>query len=321
MVNTRFGRPKRASTIEQDAGRIERHIKPLLGKLPAQDVSSQDVQRMVDQIALGKTAGIFKTKPRGKAVVTGGAGSAARNAGLLGGIYTWAKRRGLVDCPNPAHGIEKASANSRDRILSPDDLRSLGKALTEAEILNPAAASVLRLIALTGLRRSEATNLKWHEVDEAAQCLRFEVSKTGRSTRAIGCVAIDIIRSQRGRSEKLVFPDRNDRGGAHLKKRIAAIFDGAGLRDARSHDLRRSFASVAADEGYSDATIGELLGHSRRGVTARHYIRRPDAALIAAADRVSSRIAAQLDGEKIGVVVQLPVSEVPAAGYNSSRRG
>jgi hypothetical protein len=53
---------------------------------------------------------------------------------------------------------------------------------------------------------------------------------------------------------------------------------------------------VAADEGYGDATIGELLGHARRGVTQRHYIRRSDAALVAAADRVSKRIAAALKG-------------------------
>jgi hypothetical protein len=53
----------------------------------------------------------------------------------------------------------------------------------------------------------------------------------------------------------------------------------------------------AADEGYSDATIGELLGHARRGVTSRHYIRRPDAALIAAANRVSAHIAELMAGE------------------------
>ena len=79
-----------------------------------------------------------------------------------------------------------------------------------------------------------------------------------------------------------------------MKASIAELFDAAGLKDARSHDLRRTFGSIAADEGYSDATIGELLGHSRRGVTQRHYIRRPDAALIAAADRISAHIAAAL---------------------------
>src|SRR5206468_10576999 len=99
-------------------------------------------------------------------------------------------------------------------------------------------------------------------------------------------------------SRAWVFPNRNDSGSADLKKSISAIFDAAGLTDARSHDLRRTFGSVAANEGYSDATIAELLGHARRGVTARHYIRRPDAALVAAADKVASTIAAALDRRK-----------------------
>jgi integrase len=83
------------------------------------------------------------------------------------------------------------------------------------------------------------------------------------------------------------------------------LFDAAGLRDVRSHDLRRTFATIAADEGYSDATIAELLGHARRGVTARHYIRPPDAALVAAADRVAARIAAALDRRQDVEVIDL----------------
>jgi len=90
-----------------------------------------------------------------------------------------------------------------------------------------------------------------------------------------------------------------------LKKQIGALFNAAGLHDARGHDLRRTFASVAADEGYSDATIGELLGHARRGVTARHYIRRPDAALVAAADKVSERIAEAMEGKYSGNALHL----------------
>lgn len=80
----------------------------------------------------------------------------------------------------------------------------------------------------------------------------------------------------------------------------------AGIKDAHSHDLRRTFGSIAADEGYSEATIAELLGHSRRGVTQRHYIRRPDAALIAAADQVAERIAVALEGRGGADVIELP---------------
>jgi integrase len=158
------------------------------------------------------------------------------------------------------------------------------------------------LIALTGLRREEACGLRWQEIDAASGCLRLEATKTGRSLRPVGQAALQVLANiPRGQSER-VFPNREGRGSAALKKTIAALFDEAGLSDARSHDLRRTFASLAADEGYGDATIAELLGHARRGVTARHYIRRPDAALIAAADRIASRIAASLDGRGAEVV-------------------
>jgi integrase len=319
LVLTRFGQPKSKTTITFDDGRISRHIKPVLGSLKARSVSPADVQRMVDDIAAGKTAGVFKGKPRGKAVVAGGAGTAARVAGLLGGIYTWARRRELVTGLNPAHGIEKASTKTKDRVLSPAELKRLGAALIEVEVLKPAAAAALRLIALTGLRRSEATGLRWTEVDELSHTLRLERSKTGRSSRVVGRSAFDVIRSRKGKLERFLFPDKSGKRGADLKKNFSAIFDAAGLHDARAHDLRRTFGSVAADEGYSDATIGELLGHARRGVTARHYIRRPDAALIAAANRVSSHIAALLDGKERGVVVHLNAADALADSTQQTR--
>lgn len=114
--------------------------------------------------------------------------------------------------------------------------------------------------------------------------------------RPIGRVALDLIQTQTRSNTEWVFPNTAGTGPADLKKQIANLFDAAGITDARSHDLRRTFASIAAEEGYSDATIGELLGHARRGVTERHYIRRPDAALVAAATAVSAKIASVLDG-------------------------
>ena len=115
---TRFKRPKRSTTVAIDEGRVGRHIKPLIGKIPARDLRRADVQRMADAIAKGKTAGIFKGKPRGRAVVTGGAGTAARVVELLGGIYSWAEKRELVTGPNPAHGVETMRGEAKDRVLT-----------------------------------------------------------------------------------------------------------------------------------------------------------------------------------------------------------
>jgi hypothetical protein len=59
LVMTRFKRPKRPATVAIDQGRVSRHIKPLIGKIPARDLKRADVQRMADAIAQGKTAGVF----------------------------------------------------------------------------------------------------------------------------------------------------------------------------------------------------------------------------------------------------------------------
>ena len=72
------------------------------------------------------------------------------------------------------------------------------------------------------------------------------------------------------------------------------------------HVLRHSFAAAAAEMGFSELTIAGLLGHSVPGVTAR-YAHVPDSALVAAADRVATRIAAALDGKVEAEVVQLRI--------------
>jgi integrase len=79
--------------------------------------------------------------------------------------------------------------------------------------------------------------------------------------RPIGSPASDLLKSL-DRHGEFVFG-----GSDRLKKQIADIFNAAGLHDAHSHDLRRTYASTAAELGYGDAAIAELLGHARRGVT------------------------------------------------------
>ena len=300
QVRTRFGRAKRGSTLAIDEGRISRHIVPLLGKHIANDLTRADVQRMADGIAAGKTAGVIKTKARGVARVTGGAGTATRVAGLLGGIFTWAEKRGLVNASNPVRGLDLRADEAKDRTLTMDELGALGEAMRGAA--SPMAANALRLIALTALRRGEAYGLRWREIDFEGSCLRLAETKSGRSTRPIGKAAVEHLRSLPRLHDEFVFPNRGGSGGADLQKPIAEIFDAAGLKDARGHDLRRTFASTAAGAGYSDATVAELIGHAKQGVTERHYVRRPDAALIEAATRTARVIANALDGVEAEVV-------------------
>ena len=90
QVLTRQGKSKRTSTLATDTGRIERHIKPLLGHRTVKDLRSGDIVSFRDDVIGGKTAVNVKTKLRGRAIVKGGAGTAARTLGLLGGILSYA---------------------------------------------------------------------------------------------------------------------------------------------------------------------------------------------------------------------------------------
>lgn len=310
LVMTRFRKPKRASTVAIDEGRIARHVVPLIGDKIAASISRADVQRMADAIAAGKTKARVKTKARGVANVTGGAGTAARVVELLGGVWTWAERRGLVSGANPAHGIETQRGEAKERVLSREELARLGAILREQEPVRSLAVAAVRLIALTGARREEIVRLRWVEFDENGSCLRLTITKTGRSMRPLGKPAIDLLTAlPRADDAEFVFPNGAGSAPVDLKRQIAGLFDAAGLADARSHDLRRTFATMAAELGWGDALIAELLGHAKRGVTERHYVRRPDAVVVAAATRVAEAISAALEGRPGADVTDLAAAK------------
>lgn len=294
-VLTRFRRPKKASTLAIDVGRIERHIKPLIGKMPASRVSRADILRMIDDISAGKTATSVKTGRRGRAVVRGGSGTASRVADLLSGIFTWASRRGYV-ASNPVQGTERYRGESRDRFLSDDELSRLGSVLragrdAEGRAFNQNAVTVVLLLAVTGCRLGEIAGLRRGEIDLGGSCLRLGDTKTGKSVRPIGSWVVEKLRSLpvEGGTD-WVFPARS--GDGHYqgtKREVVKIFAAANITNATCHTLRHSFATIASSLEYSDVTIGGLLGHKGRTVTSR-YVHRVDASLVAAAEAVSARI-------------------------------
>lgn len=116
VILTRFNRPKKASTLEIDKGRISRHIKPLIGEMSVTSVDQRAVKMMIGDITAGKTAVVVKTKPRGRAKVTGGPSTAARVADLLSGIMTWAVEEEIID-RNPVHRVRRFRSEPKQRFL------------------------------------------------------------------------------------------------------------------------------------------------------------------------------------------------------------
>src|SRR5271168_2792888 len=138
-VRTRSKAAKKASTLTIDRGRIERHIKPLIGAMGVVAVTRHDVERFLHDIADGRTAGKTKTKVRGLARVTGGETAANRSVGLLGAIFTYAVRKDMRS-DNPVRGVALFADRKRERRLSDDEFTKFGKAVREAEkTLWPAA--------------------------------------------------------------------------------------------------------------------------------------------------------------------------------------
>lgn len=295
LIMGKGGQAKKTSTLYVDRGRIERHIKPLLGRRLVAELTTPDVQRFVRDVQAGKTAGVVKTGFRGKAVVEGGPGTAARTVGLLGGILSYAVSERVITA-NPATGVKRPADKKRKRRLTPDEYAALGKALAEAEessLERWQANAGIRLLALTGCRLGEIVKLRWSEVDRAEPCLRLEDSKEGASVRPISKAVLLILDGiQRTSGSVYVLPTA--RGGqgpfASLDDALERIVIGAGLEGVTAHTLRHSFASTGGDLGYSDSTIGAMLDHAGHGVTSR-YIHHLDAVLIAAADRVAMQIA------------------------------
>jgi integrase len=297
---TRRRSPKKGSTLATDLGRIERHIKPLLGRRTVSAVTREDVEGFMHDVAAGKTASRTKTKPRGLARVRGGRGTATRTIGLLGAIFTYAVRH-RMRTDNPVHGVTRFADGRRKRRLSDDEYKAFGDALRQANTENvwPAAIAVARFLALTGWRSGEVLGLRWNEIDLARRTATLGDTKTGQSVRPLSHAACDVLRSV-SRSGDLVFPATRGEGDVimsgfkKLWKRIAKL--GELPRDVTPHVLRHSFASLAADLGYSEPVIATLVGHQGRSTTSR-YLHSADAVLLAAADAVADR-SAKLMGER-----------------------
>ena len=107
---------KAASTQAIDRGRIERHLRPLLGKRHAHLLTDNDIRRALAAIRDGKTAVDVKTRKRGRARVKGGAGTARMAIDLLRVIFNFGIRERLVKA-NPCVGVKTGSSGTRETIL------------------------------------------------------------------------------------------------------------------------------------------------------------------------------------------------------------
>ena len=288
---------KKASSWAADRSNIERHVKPLLGRKLAASLTHDDVVKFQRDVAVGKSKADIKTKRHGRAIIDGGPGTAARSLAVLGAMLEWAAHpdRKLIQA-NPAKGVKLLRAGKRERFLSETELAKLADALARLEAehrLGPTAAAAIRLLLLSGCRKSEILSLRWEWVDIERGVLRLPDSKTGAKVVPLAAAAEKLL-AELPRCADYVLPGATGTGHyIGLQKDWERVRSRAGLAGVRVHDLRHSFASFAVADGNSLYLIGKVLGH-KQARTTEIYAHLADDPIRAVADRTAARIAAAM---------------------------
>ena len=259
-------------TLKVNRGYLRAQILPRFSERQIADITREDVVKWFASLRATPVA-------------------ADRSMPVLSVIMREAERMGFrTEGSNPCLGIRRYRRKGRERFLSDAEIRSLGECLRTREDGQPLAVAAIRLLLLTGCRRSEILTLRWSDLREGALFLRD--SKTGPRTVWLSRAAQAVLDGI-GRTSPWVFPAARGNGprcGRWLLATWHGIRAEAGFTDVRLHDLRHSYASVALKGGESVLAIGRLLGH-RSAETTLKYTHHADSMAAEAAATIGAALA------------------------------
>lgn len=275
----------------------ERHVKTRLAQRRLSDVSSLDIADLHSSL-------------RGTPY------QANRVVALMSKFFNYCESPNVrlrEQRTNPCHKIERFSERSRERFLLPTELRALGEALQAAETNEwPWAIAAIRLLIFTGARRNEILQLRWEQVDLDQRRLSLPDSKTGAKVVVLSLPAVATL--QHLATLRTAFPKSpwvvpSPRDAARPFVQLQSVWErvraAADLKGLRLHDLRHSFASVAAARGTQQHLIMTMLGHANIGTTAK-YMHYADDPIRTAVDDVAGEIAIQMQEGTAKIVSTTP---------------
>ena len=265
--------PCKPSTKTSKDWALNNQLLPVFGDVPLDRIDRTGVIRWFE--------GYSATAP-------GGANSALL---VLRQIMSHAVARGHIET-NPTRGVKRNPRPKLTRFLSREEICRLHEVLDHYEARWPSSkvqADIIRLLLMTGCRKSEVLNLRWREVD--GDTLDLEDSKTGPRQVLLSPEACAIIERQPRSGSPWVFPSPANptraRVDLSLWKKVQKL---AGIEDVRLHDLRHTFASQAAMQGIPLPVVARLLGHAQVQMTLR-YAHVSDRDVEAAAERIGGVMA------------------------------
>ena len=275
-----------AHTSSLYRGSLDNHVLPALGTMLIGTVTREHVSAL--HLRLRHT-------PR----------AANRALMILSKMFSLAESWGLSPTGgNPCRFVVRYKEGRRERFLTPQEYRRVGRSLADLEAerrVTAQAAAALRLLMLTGCRRTEILTLRWDDVDHASRELRLRQAKTGARMVPLTPTAAAVLAGiDRVPGNPWVFANGTSNGRlTHLSKAWYRVRERAGVEDVRIHDLRHSYASRALALGESLTMIGRLLGHADTGSTERYAHLAKDAEKASAA-LVGSSIEAHIGPARTG---------------------
>jgi integrase len=264
FVDKHVRRNNKPSTGREYERLLEKEITtPWRGRRLA-DISRRDVNMLLDDV-----------------VARGAPIGANRILAILRKFCKWAVSREIIE-RSPVDGVlARSTETPRDRVLDDHELRVVWLA---ADSLGWPFNAIVRLLILTGARRSEVAGMAWAEVDLEKKLWSLPASRA-KNKRAhslpLSSAAIDILKSlpHIENPNGLIFPAgftrQRTRGPVsvsgfsapkvRLGRAIANLAEADGsppLAQFGFHDLRRSAASGMAKLGVDLHVIERCLNHA-----------------------------------------------------------
>ena len=267
------------STQKAERWALKARLLPAFGSLPLDRISAACVTRWFDEYS--------QTAP----------GGANHVLGLLSRILNHAVACGHLQA-NPTRGMKPNPRPKLTRFLSQDEVQRLHRALDHCAAVQASRApqaDIIRLLLLTGCRKSEILTLRWQDVD--GNTVNLGDAKSGPRRVFLNAPARAILERQPRSGSTYVFPSPSNSGRPLSPdlKLWRSVRREAGIEDVRLHDLRHTVASHAVLQGVPLPVVSRMLGHKRPSMTMR-YAHVGDHETEAAAERIGATIARTLFG-------------------------
>ena len=271
----------RASSHQTYKGYIENHIKPNIGNIPIEKLTTMDLQKFYRKLLTkGRIERIeSKDQPKGLSAKT------VRNINqVISSAMDLAVAQKIISA-NPTNACALPKIEHQEMQTIPAE--QLQVFLQEAKATGVYEMYYIELA--TGLRRGELLGLKWQDIDwkngvikVRRQVARVEgqikeaplKTKNSYRTVTISQQAIEVLKGQKKKTnDAYVFPSPN--GGPispdSVNNMLKRVLERAGIPKVRFHDLRHTFATIALQNGVDIKTVSGMLGHFSAGFTLDTY--------------------------------------------------